>query len=146
MKKIKTPVITALLLAATVFSVTVCGQRSNGSEQRSQQIMGRISKSLDLTKAQQEKLKAINEVIQSGLNKYRNQQHQLIESVIEDVQEPTMDKKLLMQVVASRQQAYDDIAPQVVDKVMDFQASLSAAQKRKLAYYLQYWSDEAGTY
>jgi outer membrane PBP1 activator LpoA protein len=140
MTRTKKAMITGLFIAISL-SVTACGPRHYDEKHRSQWIIQRISEKLDLNKAQQEKLKAINAEILIGQKKYRDKQQQLLESLIEDVQAPTMNKKLLMEVVDSREKAYSDIAPRVADKIIDFQASLNEAQKKKVAEYLQHWRD-----
>jgi hypothetical protein len=140
MTRTKMAMITGLFIAISL-SVTACGPRHSDERHRSQWIIQRISEKLDLNKTQQEKLKAINAEILIGLKKYRDKQQQLLGSLIKDVQAPTMNKKLLMEVVHSREKAYSDIAPRVADKIIDFQASLNEAQKKKVAEYLQHWHD-----
>ena len=141
MNKTNKVVLATLYLAIAVLSVTACGHRHYDQEHRSQWIIKRISEKLDLNDAQQEKLKAVKTEIQAGLSKYQDQQKQLLDRIIKDVQEPAMNKELLMEAVESRQKVYNDIAPHVVDKIIDFQASLNADQKKKLAEYIEHWRD-----
>lgn len=141
MKKTKKAVLGVLLIGIAALTITACGHHAYDEAHRSQYIMKRISDRLDLNNDQQEKLQAINAEIQTGLKKYRDQQQQLFESLIKDVQEPKMNKQLLMEIVQSREKAYNDIAPHVIDKIIDFQASLNADQKKKLAEYLGHWRD-----
>ena len=110
----------AFFLATTVFSLAACGHRHYDQEHRSQWLMNRIAQKLDLNQLQKAKLEAINTQIQTGLKNHQDRQRQLLDRLIKDVQEPSMNKQLLLEVVQSRQQAYSDIAPGVVDKIIDF--------------------------
>jgi Spy/CpxP family protein refolding chaperone len=132
----KTPgkiAVTAFILLISALTLTACGHRHHDPAQRAEWMVQRMTDSLDLNEEQQTKLRAIKAEFETGMQKYHDTRQQLFDRLAANIQNPELDKQLLMEVVETRKQAYDDIAPRIIDKVIDFHASLNAEQKKKLA-------------
>jgi Spy/CpxP family protein refolding chaperone len=128
-------------LVAGVLAVTACGHRHHGPEQRAEWMMQRMTNSLDLNDDQQAKLRAIKDEFESGMKQYHQKGQQLFDRLAAEIEGPKLDKDLLMEMVETRKQAFDEIAPQVIDKVIDFHASLNAEQKKKLADKMEHFRE-----
>jgi Spy/CpxP family protein refolding chaperone len=135
--------ITFALLALVIgaLAITACGHRHHGPEQRAEWMMQRMTDYLDLNEDQQAKLRAIKDEFESGMKQYHQKGEQLFDRLAAEIEGPKLDKNLLMEMVETRKQAFDEIAPQVIDKVIDFHASLNAEQKKKLADKMEHFRE-----
>ena len=140
----KTPgkiAITALVLVISAFTITACGYRHHDPAQRAEWMVQRMTDHLDLTEDQQARLRAIKTEIEASMKKYHDTRQQLFDRLAANIESPELDKQLLMEFVETRKQAYDDIAPRVIDKVIDFHASLNAEQKKKVADKMEHFRE-----
>ncbi len=130
-------------------TLAACSPRQYTPEQRAEWMLKAMTNRLDLNDQQQSKLRAIKSEFESSMQKYDEQRRQLFDRLSQDIHSSQLDRQLLMQFVETRKQAYDDIAPRVVDKIIDFHASLTQEQKKKLAQSMdkfreQFQKREAG--
>jgi Spy/CpxP family protein refolding chaperone len=137
MKRSVKLILLTVFITVTAVGITACGHRHHSSEERAEWLVQRITDSLDLNDAQQAKLQAIKQEFEQGMKKYHEQRQAFYDRLLEDVQKPQLDKQLLLDMVDSRKQAYDEIAPRLIDKVIDFHASLNAEQKQKIVEHMQ---------
>ncbi|WP_455204958.1 Spy/CpxP family protein refolding chaperone [Kaarinaea lacus] len=141
MNTISKTVLVVLIGAVTAIGVTACGHRHHSPEQRAERMVDKISSKLDLNEEQQQKLRAVKEEFVTAMRQHHQEQQQLFDQLIADVQKPQLDKQLLVDMVEKRRQAFDDIAPKVIDKIVEFHASLNDEQKQKAAEHMQYFRE-----
>ena len=141
MKKPGKFVVAITILALSAIAVTACGHRHHDPAQRGEWMMKRMTDHLDLNEEQQTKLRAIKMEFESSMQKYQDQRRQLFDRLAANIESPELDKQLLMEMVQTRKQAYDDIAPRIIDKVIDFHASLNAEQKKKVAEKMEHFRE-----
>jgi Spy/CpxP family protein refolding chaperone len=141
MKKPGKIVFTALILAISALTITACGHRHHDPAQRAEWMIQRMTDQLDLNEEQQAKLRAIKTEFETSMKMHDEQRQQLFDRLAANIESPALDKQLLMEVVETRKQAYDDIAPRIVDKVIDFHASLNAEQKKKVAEKMEHFRE-----
>ena len=133
MKKIHPIAVALLIVLISAVTVSACSYRHHDPAQRAEWMMKRMTEQLDLNAEQQAKLRAVKAEFDAGMQKYREQRRQMFDELAANIEKPQLDKNLLMEVVETRKQAYDDIAPRVVDKIIEFHASLNPEQRKKLA-------------
>jgi Spy/CpxP family protein refolding chaperone len=133
--------IAVLILAISAIAVTACGHRHHDPAQRGEWMMQRMTDHLDLNEEQQTKLRAIKTEFEAGMEKYHDTRQQMFDRLATNIEAPQLDKQLLMDFVETRKQAYDDIAPRIIDKVIDFHASLNAEQKKKVADKMEHFRE-----
>ncbi len=133
MKKSGKVVFTILILALSALTITACGYRHHDPAQHAEWMVQRLTDQLDLNEEQQAKLRDIKTEFEASMEKYHDTRRQLFDRLAANIESPELDKQLLMEIVETRKQAYDDIAPRIIDKVIEFHASLNAEQKKKLA-------------
>jgi Spy/CpxP family protein refolding chaperone len=141
MKKSGKIVFIALILGITAFTLTACGHRSHDPAQRAEWMVQRMTDQLDLNEEQQTKLRAIKTEFETSMEKYQDTRKQLFDKLATNIESPKLDKQLLMEFVETRKQAYDDIAPRIIDKVIDFHASLNTEQKKKVAEKMEHFRE-----
>ena len=141
MKKSGKIMFASAILAIGALAVTACGHRHHDPAQRAEWMMERVSDHLDLNEDQQAKLRAIKTEFEAGMQQYHQQRQQLFDRLAENIESPTLDKQLLMEMVETRKQAYNEIAPRIIDKVIDFHASLNAEQKKKVADKMEHFRE-----
>ena len=141
MNVISKTVLVVLIGAVTAIGVTACGHRHHGPEQRAERMVNKISSKLDLNEEQQQKLRAVKAEFVTAMQQHHQDQQQLFDQLIADVQKPQLDKQLLVDMMEKRRQAFDDIAPKVIDKIVEFHASLNDEQKQKAAERMQYFRE-----
>ncbi|WP_455209729.1 Spy/CpxP family protein refolding chaperone [Kaarinaea lacus] len=134
-------VLTAVILIISALSITACGHRHHDPAQRGEWMMQRMTDHLDLNEEQQAKLRAIKMEFESSMQQYQEQRQQLFDRLATNIESPELDKQLLMEMVETRKKAYDDIAPRIIDKVIDFHASLNAEQKKKVADKMEHFRE-----
>ena len=133
--------VTVLILAISALAIAACGHRHHDPAQRAEWMVERVTDRLDLNEDQQAKLRAIKTEFEVSMKKYHEQRQQLYDRLAANIESPELDKELLMEIVETRKSAYDDIAPRVVDKVIDFHASLNAEQKKKVAEKMEHFRE-----
>ena len=141
MKKSGKIVLAITILALSAVAITACGHRPHDPAQRAEWMVQRMTDHLDLNEEQQAKLRAIKAEFATSMKKYHEQRQQMFDRLAASIESPELDKQLLMEIVENRKQAYDDIAPRVIDKVIDFHASLNAEQKKKVADKMEHFRE-----
>jgi len=132
----------AIIVVISAFTIAACGHhRPHDPQERAEWMLQRVTDHLDLDEQQQAKLRAIKMEIETSVKKHREQQHQLFDRLAANIESPELDKALLMEIVETRKQAFDDTAPLIIDKLIEFHASLNPEQKKKVADKMEHFRE-----
>ena len=93
----------------------------------------RMADKLELDQEQLEKLRAIKSEIIAIRQEDRARQDVLINAWVTELRKPRMDAEHLRELIDEREQMIDLYAPRVMEKVIDFHASLTDKQREMLA-------------
>ncbi len=132
--------ITGKLIALTVAGVllagaiTACGKGHfrMSPEKRAQYFMEQVTEELKLTGPQVAKLGAVKDALLKARGEMLAQRKATQESVLQMLEQPTMDRDWVLSLVQQRTQEVNDKAPQVVAALGNFYDTLSPEQRQKL--------------
>jgi hypothetical protein len=93
----------------------------------------RIAYTLTLNPEQLEKLRAIKSELAAVFREYRAEQDKLIHAWLEELRSPPVDEAKIRARIEERERLEAGYAPRVMDKIIDFEASLSDGQKARCA-------------
>ena len=132
--------ITAIILVLLVLLMACHTKAShcwldNNPEKKARWITKKIAGELDLTEAQKDTLNRIKDELLAKILVYRNNKEaeNIYQQVLTIIKRDTLDRKLLWQLSEEKMQHIDEIRALMIDKLAEFHAMLTPAQKEKLA-------------
>ncbi len=137
MIKVLTNIFAVLGLIATLgVAIGVTYHHFYGPEHRAEWIVKRISSKLDLDTTQSAKLQAVIDTVNSLRQDKFKSHEQVLDQIRNSIKSDTLDKQLLLGMVNEHADTVKQLAPAVIDKLAEFHASLTPAQREKLADHL----------
>ena len=97
----------------------------------------RITKKLKLDDAQQQKLHAVRVEIMEARAQRRSQRDGMFDEWIAEMSKPEMDKAKIVDLMERRREMMETAAPAVIDRWIEFHASLSDAQRGEIVEKLE---------
>jgi protein CpxP len=123
-----------------------CARRhflSKSPEKRAEFIVKRLTRTLDLTKEQVERLNTIKDEILARSRNFKSDRKALFNQAIALVKSDKLDKNALNNWISRREQIRNELKPFIVDKIIEFHDMLTPEQKNKLAEKMEklhrYW-------
>ncbi len=119
-------------------SLVGCGHHHHrhDPEGHSDYIVKKISRKLDLNDAQKEKLVAVQKALLAARNKHREQKQGQWDSLRSNIPGERLDTDALQTMLNGHADTIKGESPQILDKLAEFHASLTAEQKQKLVEHL----------
>ena len=103
-----------------------------------------ISKKLDLTDGQKEKLESIkDEILEMHASRAEIRSHRRAE-VTALIRSESLDSGLLLEKIEAYQEDRDQVRRFMVEKMIDFHAMLTPGQRNRLAEHMDAFHDKAG--
>lgn len=126
--------IIAVIASALVFSG--CGRHHHDPEDKADYIVHKIGKKLDLDDTQKAKLETVkNEFLQQH-KKHKADKKVMMEQMMQEVAKPAMDSSVLLGMINAHTTMVEEAAPSIVDKLVEFHASLNDEQRKKLTEHM----------
>jgi Spy/CpxP family protein refolding chaperone len=98
-----------------------------------------IAKRLNLDEQQAEKLKAIHKTIQHAREEFHKDRADLFDEIAAQVKSERLDETKVLQLFEQRHAVMQQVAPQVIAKVAELHASLTAEQKAEVIEHLEWF-------
>ena len=129
-----------LLLAG---AVTACGKGHfrMSPEKRAQYFMEKATEELKLSEPQVAKLSVVKDELLAAKQQMGVQRKATQETLLEMLDQSTMDRERILSMVQQRTQEVNDKAPRVVAALGDFYDTLSPEQRQKLKDEVQHHMD-----
>ncbi len=125
-------VLTALALCS-LFLFTGCKKHGN----RGALVLDYISEALDLTVPQEEELDAIKKEIFAEIGRIRQEKEAMHNTLKNQLTSESIDKEVIRQLIQDHRAKMDPVIALAVDRLSDFHATLSPAQREKLTEKLE---------
>jgi protein CpxP len=106
--------------------------------------MAWIAKRLNLDEQQKLKLEAVHETMRQAREQFQQERVELFEEIAAQIQSERLDEAKLLRLLEQRQAVMSQVAPQVIAKVAELHASLTAEQKAKAVEQLARFKDRMG--
>ncbi len=115
-------------------AVTACGKGHFrlSPEKRAQYFVEHVTEELKLTEPQVAKLNGVKDELLAARRHMVAQRQSAQETVLEMLEQPTMNRERVLSLVQQRTQEVNDKAPQIVAALGDFYDALSPEQRQKL--------------
>jgi len=138
-------VIAAVATAGIIFGVNALRYQYKkryvwgGPEKRAEYIINKLTRKLDLTKDQQEKVNKIKDEILTRTKTIRNDRAALREELTSLIKSEKLTKDMVDKFIDKRKSKMDEIRPFFVEKFIEFHNILTPEQRAKLADKLERW-------
>src|SRR5208337_410898 len=138
-------VIAALATAGVIFGVNALRYQYKKRyiwgepEKRAEYIVNKLTRKLDLTKDQQEKVNKIKDEILARTKNIRNDRAALREELTSLIKSEKLTKDMVDKFIDKRKSKMDEIRPFFVEKFIEFHNILTPEQRAKLADKLERW-------
>jgi len=126
-----------IIASLTALVLSGCGRHHQDPEDKAEWIVHKVSKKLDLNEQQKVKLEAVKTEIMQNYKKHHQNKNQMMDTLLAEIQKPQIDPSVLMGMVNQHQSRVDEVAPGVINKLVEFHASLTEEQKQKLTKKLE---------
>lgn len=126
-----------LLLALAGGSSGLSGCAPHTPEQKAEWITSRISSQLDLNAAQKTKLEAVKQAILDLHKSHQADRTQLVDGLKQAILADHLEAKKVKAIMAQRQKLMNENFDAVFPKIADFHDSLTPAQKKKAATWVE---------
>jgi periplasmic protein CpxP/Spy len=108
-------------------------------EKRAEYIVNKLTKKLDLTKDQQEKVNKIKDEILARTKAIRNDRTVLREELASLIKSERLTKDMVNKFIDKRKSKMDEIRPFLVEKFIEFHNILTPEQRAKLSEKTERW-------
>ena len=137
-KSTKIIAVTVLALGVTtgVFAYGAHSGWKMSPEKKAEYMTDMITENLELSRLQQENLKALSVTVLDMMNDVRSNRGEHMELVQQFLSEPTMDQARALQMIQQKTQMINDKAPQVIASIAGFLDSLDSEQKQELREHM----------
>jgi len=112
-------------------------------EKRAEFIVKKLTRTLDLTRDQVEKLNKIKNEILARTKNFRNDREDLYNQAIALIKSDKLDANALKNWISRHEQIRNELKPFIIDKIIEFHDMLTPEQKNKLAEKMEklhrYW-------
>ncbi|OHD69286.1 MAG: hypothetical protein A2W19_15930 [Spirochaetes bacterium RBG_16_49_21] len=102
-------------------------------EKRAEFIVKKLTRTLDLTEEQVEKLNKIKDEILAATKNIRNERKAFRNEALVLVKSEKLDRNAFNNLISRREQAWNELKPLIIDKLIEFHSMLTPEQKNKLA-------------
>ena len=136
MKRISKFSIFAIGALVVIGSFSACSFRGD-PEHRTQWILEKVTKKLELDDAQQVQLKNVSEEILAAREATKQQFGGDREALLALLEQPTLDQDKILSLVRSRTEALNERAPDVIAAVGEFYDGLTAEQQAQIHEFAQ---------
>lgn len=136
MKTLTKAAITAVGAVLLVGSFSACSYHHD-PEHRAQWVEKKVTRKLELTDSQQEKLKGISTEMMNARNDMKQQFGDDREQLLALLEQPSLDQDKALGMIQSHTQAMNDRAPIIVASVGEFYDSLSIEQQAEVRQFVQ---------
>ena len=118
-------------------SVTACSHHYRSPEHRSQWMVEKMTKELDLNDVQQARLQVLNKEMQSTRQSMKQQFTDNHEQVLNLLDQPKLDQARVLGMIESHTRNINQRAPKLVSAMAEFYDSLSAEQQARVREHLR---------
>lgn len=136
MKTLTKIAITTVGAVLLVGSFSACSYHHD-PEHRAQWVEKKVTRKLELTDSQQEKLKGISTEMMNARNDMKQQFGDDREQLLALLEQPSLDQDKVLGMIQSHTQAMNDRAPIIVASVGEFYDSLSIEQQAEVRQFVQ---------
>ena len=116
---------------------TGCAHRQPTPEEQLHEAVRDLAHQLRLDASQEEKLALLADAWRAGREKVESEGAPLLDDLFASIESARWEESLLTRLRAARQVMTDDVAPQVIRRLVEFHASLSREQKDRFAEWLK---------
>lgn len=136
-KRIILFVIGGALLTATVVACNH-GMHFGTAEERSEWMVQKVSKEMELNSMQRDKLVELRDELLSLRKELRDDRAQLSTDVLAMLQQPTLDREKANTIVSGRLATVNARSPAIIDAVANFYDSLNDTQRDEIREFIQH--------
>ena len=104
-----------------------------GPEGRAEWISRKVTRYLDLNEEQKAKFQALQAEMKAGREGFHRQARASLAELTSEVKAPRMDPAKLQALLERQQATFNAASPKVIEKLVEFHASLNDEQRAKLA-------------
>jgi len=135
----KSLIVSASILAIiAAITLSACGHhRHHDPEKKAEWIVEEISDHLDLNENQAAKLSDVKTALLTHRKQFHENKTEIMDQMIVELQKPEMDKTFLLSVIDQKQDIFNQMAPEVINKLVAFHASLDDEQKQEIIEKMQ---------
>ena len=141
MKKTLRYTLVTLLVVVVAGAVISCGHHRSDPQARADWAVKKVTRKLDLDDVQQSKLRAVTDEFVEQHRAYQDTRTQSMDELLAELRKPAMDQAVLQQMVAEHQARVSEVSPAIIEKIVDFHASLNDEQRQEMADRLQEFRD-----
>lgn len=129
------------LFAVLGIGVAGAGYKHYSGYHNPERMVERISDRLDLNAGQREKLEVIKDALMASRQELHQEREKVMNQVITEVQKPQMEASRIMDLIDERKARVDDIAPRLLEPIVEFHNSLDDKQRGKIVNLLEAMRD-----
>jgi Spy/CpxP family protein refolding chaperone len=143
MKLTKRTIIFIIGGAILATGVAACnyGMRFSGPEERSEWMMHKITKELELNETQQARLENVKDELLKARKTMHENREQHSSDIIAMLKQPTFDRDKANTIVSQHIETVNTQAPVIIDAIGDFYDSLDDAQRARLREFIEHKMD-----
>jgi protein CpxP len=117
------------------------GYKHYGGFHNPERMVERISDRLDLSAVQRQKLEVIKDTLVGSRQELHQEREKAMNQLITEVKKPEMDASQIMDLIDERKARIDDIAPRLLQPIVEFHNSLDDEQRTKIVNLLETMRD-----
>jgi protein CpxP len=136
MKRISKFSILAVGALVVIGSFSACSHRGDPNH-RAQWMLEKVTKKLELDDAQQVHLKNVSEEVLAARVAMKQQFGEDREQLLALLEQPTLDRDMILSLVRSRTEDLNERAPDIVAAVGEFYDGLTVAQQAQIREFVQ---------
>ena len=125
-----------ILLLLGIFA-TGCKHRSchfsKSPEEKIEFFVEHVSDELDLTDAQEVKVKNLAEEVHLKMESQKNTTHDIYTAILGEIRNNHVDKQKLNSVIENKMDSFEEMKPFIIDKFAEFHNILTPDQRNELA-------------
>jgi len=135
----KSLIVSASILAIiAAITLSACGpHRHHDPEKKAEWVVEEISDHLDLNENQVAKLNDVKTALLTHRKQFHANKTEIMDQMMIELQKPEMDATFLLSVIDQKQEMFNEMAPEVIDKLVVFHASLNDEQKQEIIEKMQ---------
>lgn len=130
-----------LVIFIVAILVSSCATREPTPEERFQQYLQGIISDLKLNADQGEKLRLLAELLRDTQEQFKDKGLPLLEALLEEIQNARLGTTFLTQLKKIGEMVTSDIAPEVLNRLLEFYRSLNGEQKERLSEWVSHSTD-----
>lgn len=125
------------LVALLGAGVAAAGYKHYRGQHNPEQMVERISATLELSGEQRQKLDTLKEAIVQGRKQMQADRTDVMNQIIMEIRKPEMDQSQVMELIKKRMSRIDAMADRVVGPVVEFHKALNDDQREKIINRLE---------